>query len=318
MVSRRSLIVVAAFTAACAAVAVSPALAQSAPGTNVPATGGNVITASGSATVQRLPTSIRMAVSVSAKGKTIEEALAKLKERREKLTAEVQKLKADKKNIRFDNPAISAAETDRQQQIEALVAERVGKGKKPKGLEFTPSFAVVCTMTVEWPLAAKTAEEFLVESHALTEEIKAAELAKSDEKLTPEEEEVAAEVAEQANNGRNNAAAGEPEFLFVARLSGADRQKCFADAFAQAKKNAEELAKAAGVELGPLAGLSGQGVGSQQHSRDESYGGYSQRNLPIAWALTENSDPSSVESVATDPDSLSFNFEVSAMFKIGK
>jgi uncharacterized protein YggE len=318
MVSRRSFIVMVAFAAACSALLAPRALAQIVPGANLPTTGGNVIAAAGAATVQRLPTSIRMTLSVSAKGKTIEDALAKLKERREKLTAELQKLNADKKDIRVDNPAVSAAETDRQRQIEALVAERVGKGKRPKGLEFTPNFAVVCTMTVEWPLSAKTAEEFLVQSHALTEKIKAAELAKSDEKLTPEEEEVAAELAEQSRNGRDNANAGEPQFVFVARLSDADRQKCFADAFAQAKKHAEELAKAAGVELGPLVGLSGQGTGSQQQNRDESYGGYSQRERPAAWPLSENSEPYSVESVAADPDSLSFNFEINAMFKIGK
>lgn len=318
MVSRRSLIVMAAFTAACSALAAPCARAQIVPDASVPATGGNVIAAAGSATIKRLPTSIRMTLSVSAKGKTIEDALAKLKERREKLTAELQKLKAEKKDIRFDNPAISAAEANRQQQIEALVAERVGKGKKPKGLEFTPSFAVACSMTVEWPLAAKNPEEFLVESHALTEKIKAAELAKSDEKLTPEEEEVAAELAEQSRNGRDNANTGEPQFIFVARLSDADRQKCFADAFSQAKKNAEELAKAAGVELGPLVGLSGQGSGSQRQSDRDSYGGYSQRARPIAWALTENSEPSSTESVATDSDSLNFSFEINATFKIGK
>ena len=59
------------------------------------------IVASGTATVQRKPTQLRLYMELVAKGKTLPEALAKLKERREAATAQLETLKADKNSIVF-------------------------------------------------------------------------------------------------------------------------------------------------------------------------------------------------------------------------
>jgi uncharacterized protein YggE len=288
------------------------------------AAGQNTISATGASVINRLPTSLRVIVPLSGKGKTIEEAMAKLKELRETASAQVQKLKADKKDIKFSNPAVSNAQSNRQRQMESLVAQRMGQGKKtPKGLQAPESVTLGCTMTVEWPIAAKTPDEILLESQALKQKIKAAELSgkKEAEKLTPEEEEMAAEMAEMARNqGEDPQAASEPQFLFVARITEEERQKAFAEAFAKAKKNGEELAKAAGIELGALVGVAGQGRGSQSYA-DDSYGGYSssyyQRQMRMQ-QLADDPDQQSNESVAADPDSVAFTFGMSAVFKMGK
>jgi uncharacterized protein YggE len=323
MVLRRFFIVTAALLAVCHAA--NAVQAQFTPydmaAMNGGSAGQSTISASGNAVIKRLPSLIRVTVPLSGKGKTVEEALTKLKERREAASDGVQKLKADKKDIKFGNPAVANAQANRQRQMEMLVAQRMGQGKKPKGLQVPESVTVGCTMTVEWPLAAKTAEEMIVEAHALKQKIKAAELTgkKDAEKLSPEEEELAAEMAEQARNqGEDPQAAAEPQFLFVARITPEDRQKAFAEAFAKAKKNGEQLAKAAGLELGPLAGLSGQGGGSQNYG-EESYGsyGYYQRQLRMQ-QMSGDAEEQTYESVAIDPDSIAFSFGMNAVFKMGK
>lgn len=277
----------------------------------------NAISAMGTAVVKRLPTTVRVIVPLSGKGKTMEEAMAKLKTERENASAQVQRFKADKKDIKFSSPSAANAQNSRQRQMEMMIAQRMNQGKK----KTTPveSVTLNCTMTVEWPLAGKTAEDILLETNALKQKIKAAELTgkKDAEKLTPEEEEQAAEMAEMARNqGEDPQAANEPQFLFVAKISAEDREKAFAEAFAQAQKNGAMLAKAAGIELGSLVGISGIGRGAQSYS-DEYTPSYYQRQMRMQ-QMGEGSELQVTESVATDPDSISFSFSVSAQFKMGK
>jgi uncharacterized protein YggE len=323
MSMKRTLVAAMAVAAVCsAAVACAQFTRAEIPAVSGDAAEHNTLAASGTSVIKNLPTVIRVTVQLSGKGKTIEEAMAKLKERRETASAQVQKLKADKKDIKFGAPSLANAQASRQQQLEMMVAQRMGQGKKPKGLQAPESTTVGCSMTVEWPIAGKTAEEILVESQALKQKVKAAELSgkKEAEKLTPEEEELAAEMEEAArNNGEDPQAAGEPQFLFVARITDAERQKAYADAFAKAKRNGEELAKAAGVELGPLVGLSGQGHGNQNLGEpDYSYNsGYYQRQIRLPQAAADP-EAQEFESVSTDPDSVAFSFMISAVFKMGK
>ena len=205
-----------------------------------------------------------------------------------------------------------------------LIAQRRSQGQKaPKGLLTPDVYHVNCTMTVEWPFAAKTAEEILLESHALVQKIKTAELIgkKDTEKLTPEEEEVAEEIAEAAESedGKNRKSLPSHNFVRGAAVPEEDRQKAFADAFAKAKKNGEELAKAAGVELGPVVAIAGIETGNQ-NTETETYA-----STPWANGLHRVSPPSpttaeqqSNESVGVDPDSMKFTYSLNVIFKMGK
>jgi uncharacterized protein YggE len=322
MVLRRFFLVTAAFSAIVSAATITRAqfsayeMAAMSGGA-----GANTISASGTAVVKRLPTTIRVIVPLSVKGKSMEEAMTKLKAERENASAKVQKFKADKKDIKFSSPSPASTQNNRQRQMEMMIAQRMNQNKK-KSAPATESVTLACTMTVEWPLAGKTAEDIILESHALKQKIKAAELTgkKEAEKLTPEEEEQAAEMAEMARNqGEDPQAANEPQFLFVAKIAAEDRQKAFSEAFAQAQKNGELLAKAAGIELGSLVGLSGQGRGNQSFA--DEYSPYAssiyQRQMRMQ-QLGEDSEQQTTESVATDPDMVSFTFGISAIFKMGK
>jgi len=88
---------------------------------------GRTIAAVGSATVQRKPAHLRLCMQLTAKGKTLEDALAKMKERREAATAELESLKADKKSIVFGTPGMSNDQSSRKRQAAGLVSSALSR-----------------------------------------------------------------------------------------------------------------------------------------------------------------------------------------------
>jgi len=286
---------------------------------------GNKIAGTGTVTLRRAPAELRMHVELLGKGKTMDEALARLKDRREAALAQLEALKADKASIKFTSPSLSKADSARQRQFEAMVRQRItSRGRPaPKGLKLPQSVAVSVTLTANWPLSAGDPEKQLLEAHTLQEKLKAADLGGSKEaqKPSPEEEEAAEEMAEMTHmGGEENVPPGTPHFVYVARVSKEDRDKALAEAFVKAKDQAGRLAQAAGVSLGPLVGLSGSGGGQSSYGDDGMgsyrYGSYMQR-LMMQQSQT-GEDAQSDEAFASDPNALVFNFYVVATFDIGK
>jgi hypothetical protein len=291
--------------------------------------GSRTITAGGVATVQRKPTQLRLYMQLTAKGKTLDEALAKLKDRREAATAQLETLKADKKSIVFGSPSMSDAQSGRRKQIEMVMAARMrASGKKvPKAMQAPQTVTVSATLTAQWPLEADSPEKLLVLTQKLQDKIKAADLAgsKEAEKLSPEEEEVEEEVKQMTSNryeGDESASAGQPQFLFVATLPKEERQKLLAEAFTKAKKQAGDLAKAAGVEIGPLVGLSGNCSGQNSYGNEYSYDSSGRmamlRQVMAAQQGGEGADEKEDEAIGNDPAQLRFSGYAQAMFQLGK
>ncbi len=285
---------------------------------------GHAISAMGTSTIQRSPTQLRLYLDLTAKGKNLKEALEKMKERQEAVTAQLETLKADKKSISFSTPSLSNAESARKKQLEMMVmAQMRSRGKKPaKGLQTPQTVTVTSTLTAQWPIAGHSPEKFLLAAQDIQDKVKAADLAgsKEAEKLTPEEEEFEEEAAQAANQSGNDEAqqSRQPQFLFVALLSKEDRQKGMTDAAAKAKEQAAELAKAAGVELGPLVGLSGGCVGQVNMGDENQYGGmYPGRRMFLQQAAEDVAGKPD-ESVGADPSALRFTCGVTALFQLGK
>jgi hypothetical protein len=290
----------------------------------VTATGGRpAVSAAGTVAVQQKPTRMRMHIQLFAKAKTLEAALAKLKERREAAALQVESLKADKKSIVFDGPALSATQANQKRQLEAMVMEQLrARGKKPKGIQVPQTVTVTASLTAEWPLEAKSQEQLLLLVQGIEEKIKAADLSGSQEveKLSPEEEELADEAKQAMGRyGQQELPLGQPTFLYVAVLSKQDRKKAMADAFAKASAEAADLAKAAGAGLGPLIGLSG-GCNPQHDVGEEGYNPYSNRNNYLAQVMAQaggDPDEKQSEAVSTNPGPLTFNCYVTATFALG-
>jgi hypothetical protein len=271
-----------------------------------------------------------MYIELVAKGKSLEEALTKLKDRREAAKVQLDAMGADKDSIALGTPRRSSAQGQQQQQIEMMVMQRItSRGRAvPKGLQVPKSVAVSTTLTAEWPLKAETPEALLLELETLKEKVTAADLAgvKQAEKLSPEEEELAEEMAQMMQNrGEEAAPVGQPVFIYVARITPEDRDKAMARAFAKARTQAEMVARAAGVKLGPLVGLSGHVQGGRaQHSSSMMYGdpfggNYTARNYFQSLLSQQAGDDESGESNETtggNPGQLSFTFVVTANFAL--
>ncbi len=288
------------------------------------------VAATGQVHLLRPPTHLRMYMQVSGRGKTLEEALAALKERREAVAAKLDKLAAEKSSIEFSSPSVDEAAATQQRRMEMMLAQRLRaaggaakKGAKPA----KPPVSMVSQLSVQWRLKADNPEKLLLAADELREKVKAADLAGANEapKLSPEEQEVAEEMAaEQSRQGNEEAAApNEPRFVFVARLTASERQKALAEAFAKARAQAAELAKAAGMELGSLASLSGEGGGNaggvSQYVRTP-WGGYSRNEeydmVQQTIAANGGGEEHRNESLAPKPDGVSFNFGVQATFAL--
>ena len=142
-------------------------------------------------------------------------------------------LGAEKDSIKIDNTKITPKnDQDQQRQMQRMMMHCMQQGgktpKKPK--KVAEPVLVSAMLTAEWKLDTKSADELLLSVNALQEKIKAADLAgmKDAEKLSPEQEEMLEEMGDQEMynyNSNNQPKPGEPVFLFVGKISDAERDK---------------------------------------------------------------------------------------------
>ena len=284
----------------------------------------------GAVTLKKTPVAVRVIVELNGTGKNLEEALKNLKEVQAAATTKLEGLGAEKGSVRFGNPSTANAQNAQRAQMETMIRQRMTmKGptsKLPKGLQAPPSVSVGTTVMAQWPLKGDTAEEVMLAVNALTEKVKAAKVAgQADKKLTAAEEEVAEEMAEMMRDrGEETVQPGEPHFVYLARITPAEREKAMAEAFQKAKAQAVELAKAAGIELGELRGVVGAGV-SRTNFYNEYGGGFGyerrqhmQRLMMEAMGQSEDGESSANENetAGVEPGALSFQFGIQASFAI--
>ena len=288
------------------------------------------ISATAKVAFDQRPTALRVQVELVAKGKTLKEALAKLRERREAATAQLDTLGADEESITFGNPSLTNALNQQRRQFEMMLVQGMASRAKrvPKGLQIPKMVIVSSELTAEWPLEADGPEGLLLAAEALQEKVKAADLAgaKRAEKLSPEEQEVAEEMAAMlSDSGVEQVEIGVPHFVYIARISDQQREQALAEAFEKAKTRAAQLAKAAGAKLGPLVALSGSGTGQNNYHEEMMYNrfdGYSPYTggmfLQGPTGLQGSDDEDDGEAIGTDAGLLKFTFEVNATFSFQK
>ncbi|WP_439624533.1 SIMPL domain-containing protein [Gemmata sp.] len=211
------------------------------------------VTGTGSFEIKRQPETLRVQIEVMARGKTLKEALEKLKIRREEVRSALVQLGARKESVALGDPSTADELAGRQADVGRMIRDRNRAIGKAPGNAEAP--AIVAGMVrVEFPLPAGGADEFLVASGGLQDKIKTADLGglKDKGKLTPEEQEAIEEANGRGRRGDEGEARGEPMFLYVSKVTDEERAKAQAGAFARAKRDAEHLARAAGMELGTL------------------------------------------------------------------
>jgi len=283
------------------------------------------ISGTGAATIKLKPQLVRMSVQMSAKAKTLKEALETLKDQREAAILQLEQLGAETKSILTTPPTAKTGLTDREKQMQQmLMQQRRSQGRKVgKGLNIPKSVTATMVLTAEWSLPSEDEAEILLFVNDVREKIIAADLAgaKKLAKKSPEEEELAEEASGMmgmySSFDEQQSKPGEPTFFYVGRVTDKQRAKLLADAFAKAKTQAEQLAAAAGMKLGALVSLSG--AANQGDMNMNRYGGmssYQMQMLLASQARAQGGDRKESESLGASLDALAFSVYVHADFAL--
>lgn len=272
------------------------------------------VSGAGTVEIKRPAETLRVQFDVMARGKNLAEATDKLKARRAAVTAELVKLGAAKDAVTAGDIDLVDEASERSAQIDRLMLNRAkALGKTPKAKADAPTVLVV-PLKADFPLPADKPDELLIATKTLQEKVRAADLGglKADGKATPEEEEQAEEAVGRPGRG-DDAPRGAPTFLFVFKVTEAERTKALAEAFAQARQDAKRLATAAGQDLGELYKLADQSQPSADADdvamllrREYGYGRFNGGG----GMLVGN------EAVGTSPGKLAVKVGVSAQFKL--
>jgi len=277
-----------------------------------------IISATGTSTIKRLPSTIRVIIPIQAKGQTIEDALKSLETERKTVLDKIQKIGFTEENVRVENFSFDQSQENKRRQMEMMVARRMRQAG-PKKAVTTESVAIRCTLFAEWPMTGNTVEDIFKESHALKQKVAAANLMPKSEKLSPEEEELAEEMEAMDYSSGEEESNNEPRFIFVAKISDEEGQKAYTEAFEQAQKQGDILAKAAGFKLVSLKQLTGNITKSQENS--EPYSRYNHDPYLTQMIHSQqfgNSETKQFEGIATSPDSIVFTFIVQVSFGMDK
>ncbi|MFI5456339.1 MAG: SIMPL domain-containing protein [Isosphaerales bacterium] len=288
-----------------------------------PATEKGTVSGSGTVVLKRMPDLLRMKVDVIAQGKTTKEALASLKDRREAVQGQLATLGAAKDSIVFDAPQINTTVLQARQQMAMMIQARMGNRTKKSAKKAAAPVVISTRLNAEWPLKGKDVEALLLEISQLQESIKAADLAgkKDLEKLAGEDEEVSQELEGlQANFGYDPSQAqpGAATFTLVCKIAAQDHSQALADAFLKAKARAEETAKAAGAELGPLRQLGSQAQsGSDPETAENQMQAYYRMMQSGGGGGGKPAEPANVqEAQGTQPGEVVYRVTISAAFDL--
>jgi hypothetical protein len=274
-----------------------------------------VVSNLGVTVIKRQPELMRMRLELTATGKDLPDALAKLKSRRETALKDCAGLGAAAETLAVGSPRIGPGAAQRQRMVPSYAPTIRAGGRGAKKPEAAPPVNVSAWLTAEWPLKGEGAEELLIASQSLREKI-TAQLVKSAPKadLSPEQEEMQEEAAPQMMNDGSGAKPGEPVFLFVAKVSKEEYVKAAAKAFATAKAHAQRLAEAAGTSLGELRNVEGN---DRQTAMAMSYPRQYYNGMPQDDDSPEQ-ESSTEEATGANPAEVRMSVMIVASFALGK
>lgn len=210
------------------------------------------ISGNGTSMISLPPTTLRMQVDVTAEGKTMADAVAALKARREAIQPKLVALGAAADSVTFTPPRLHVDSSQQARRMEMMMRSRMpGKATTAKPEE---KVTLATTAKAEWALKGSP-DESLVYSHELKKKIEEAikiNAAPSSEDAAAEEEEAAEEASFPPGYDNGEVPPGTPAFVYVAKISPEELEKHLAATMAKAREQASQTAKAAGVQLGAL------------------------------------------------------------------
>ena len=269
-------------------------------------------TASGNGTVsvRQRPSLLLMKIRVRAVEATLELGLARLKRQCEAATQWLKRagaVRVETGDPHFDDQIGLDPITKMQAAVAARVRLPAGGSSQPR------ERGVNQVITALWDIAAMSAEEILVFLDRLRFEAGVdADSAEGAEEPPPWEtpeaqlREILTQIHRPPTNDR------EPVFLFIARLSEEQQAKATVEAVAQARQNAERLARGAGMRLGTMKSLHFGGFGSAPHRTDKMM----DRQRCMALLAGSCYDLAENELISDDPRPAEFTITVNASFAL--
>ncbi|MBI4581212.1 MAG: SIMPL domain-containing protein, partial [Planctomycetes bacterium] len=186
-----------------------------------------VVSAQGTASVEKMPEIVRLKIDIPAVGSDVKEALAKLKAKREGAVKKLKELGAADGAIRVDGPRLAPDPTEMMRRQRVMMRGRIPQEEESEEEKRPSKVNVALTLHAEWPVKTEDSESLLVFAHELQEKVKKADLAAlKEEKLTEEEEEELAQMAEDMPRfDSDEVPPGEAVIVYVARIGDEERAK---------------------------------------------------------------------------------------------
>lgn len=271
----------------------------------------SVVTVAGTASLQKQPTVLRVSVPVTGEGKDLAEALGKLAKARDDAKAKLTALKPIEGSLVVGESTMADVSqlgmSAQQRQYQMMVNMRRGN-QKPAA---APAVTASAMITANFAIPVGSGDEALTKAYDLEKQIKTAvtPAATSGEpkKLTPEEQEMAEELAAA---GQGAPKPGEPSITYVLTVSDDDAAKLTADALSKAKAQATLLANAAGLKLGGIRNLRSDVNGGS--GSDDMMNGMS----GVFRAAMGVAADASREATGTTPGAVSYTVTVSVSYAL--
>jgi hypothetical protein len=285
------------------------------------------VTGVGQVVVTRAPTEVVMQVDLLAEGEDLAGALAKLNQRRADAQQKLAELEAGAESIQWGHPTTSTGQNTQRQQLMRQVrqmqqmrqlAPGIGRpGAGAPNVELPERMTVALPLTVRWTLEEEDSMALLEKVETLREKVTATDLsgAEASEPLPAELQELMEEYGDMMSYYEDDEQQpGKPSFAFAATMSREGRREALAKAFEKARAHADELAAAAGMQLGQLVDIEQRQAESIADPYSayypSSYGRYgTRRPFPPSEADDQRT-------FAETPDELRFTFTIHAQFAL--
>lgn len=258
---------------------------------------------------------LRVTMTLKAKGADMEKAIEVLKKRQKNAKIKMEKLGVIEDSVEFGSVSAGGGGGRQAQIMQAMINQARGDKRLERMMKVKPPSSVEVSVSADWKLDAELDDVgMLVSVEKLKSEILAADIDSASEKdeLTAAQEELAEEMAEMANRYSDGDESKGPEFSFVRKMSADDIKKLVAEAVADGKQKAQQLADSTGVKLGAIYRVASTDS-NQQAEYYDPYGRYRSRST----AQSKTDDDGAVHAVSDSPKvtvsrSIAFAFKIEA------
>lgn len=237
------------------------------------------VSAIGSKSIDVKPNRLRLVMWVQAQGKDAKAAITSLNAHKQRVSSELETMKADVASIRFSPTTLAsgAGDNPQQQQMRRIQMQMRGMSGDNKAPEFPETFTAKCALSAEWPLPVTEGDALALLPATLTEQIEKRDfmgkknVPELDAKAKEQLAEMQAMMEDQYGYYGSEEGAKGTTIYFVGDLPEEELKGAVKSAFEAADKKVQFLAEAAGLKLAKLKTMA---VSPDESELQQVYYGY--------------------------------------------